>query len=112
MIPTRSTSSSLQLLRALDIACVRVVTERKNHAHDYIRDLPKDDFRKFDAIMTVSGDGIPHEVINGFMLRSDHGELELNLGRQTLLTTRHSSWRKCMRSLVQRAANQRARVRP
>lgn len=57
-----------------------MITERKNHAHDYIRDMTQAEFKKFDAIIAVSGDGIPHEILNGFMKRPDYAELDLNLG--------------------------------
>ena len=76
----RSTLSNWQLFRALGIACIKIVTERRNHAHDYILQMNSEDFTKFDAIVTISGDGIPHEVINGFMKRPDHSLLTLNLG--------------------------------
>lgn len=46
--------------------------------------MPKDEFRKFDAIVSVAGDGIPHEIINGFMMRPDFHELTLNLGKANI----------------------------
>jgi hypothetical protein len=64
----------------LDIHCTKIVTERRNHAHDVILNMNKEELSKIDAVVTVSGDGIPHEVINGFLRRPDHTELNLNLG--------------------------------
>lgn len=43
-------------------------TERQGHALDYVKELPLD---KFDAIVTVSGDGLIHEVLNGLALHDD-----------------------------------------
>ncbi|KAI7859378.1 ATP-NAD kinase-like domain-containing protein [Circinella umbellata] len=43
-------------------------TEYQGHATEIAKDL---DIDAFDAIVTVSGDGIIHEVINGFSQRSD-----------------------------------------
>ncbi|KAH9952236.1 ATP-NAD kinase-like domain-containing protein [Amylocystis lapponica] len=37
-------------------------TTRRQHAYDLMKDLP---LRDFDTIVTVSGDGLVHEVING-----------------------------------------------
>ena len=44
-------------------------TERRNHAYDIVHDdlLPN----QFDAIVTVSGDGLIHEVVNGLCTRDD-----------------------------------------
>jgi len=44
-------------------------TERANHAYDIVnQELKPEDF---DAIVTVSGDGLIHEVVNGAMQRRD-----------------------------------------
>lgn len=45
-------------------------TKYSKHATDIARDL---DINKYDIIACCSGDGIPHEVINGFYQRSDKG---------------------------------------
>lgn len=48
---------------------IYIETERKDHAHDFARDsLP---VGEYDGIITVSGDGLMWEVINGIMLRPD-----------------------------------------
>jgi sphingosine kinase len=44
------------------------VTEHQGHAIQIVKDLDKE---AFDAIVTVSGDGVIHDVINGFMQRPD-----------------------------------------
>lgn len=47
-----------------------IQTLYSKHAMDIARDL---DINKYDAIVCCSGDGIPHEVLNGFYLRPDKG---------------------------------------
>ena len=44
------------------------VTERVNHAKEIAREL---DVTLYDALVCASGDGLVHEVINGFALRPD-----------------------------------------
>lgn len=61
-----------------DITMVK--TERRNHARDIIHDMSPDEFKEFDIFCTVGGDGIPHEVINGFYSREDRLNLHLNIG--------------------------------
>ncbi|KAI9031716.1 ATP-NAD kinase-like domain-containing protein [Phycomyces nitens] len=46
-------------------------TEFQGHAIKIAKDL---DIEAFDAIVSVSGDGIPHEIINGYMQRPDATE--------------------------------------
>ena len=46
-------------------------TERRNHAKDIAHGLSKDDY---DGIVSVSGDGLLHEIINGVMSREDRDE--------------------------------------
>lgn len=43
------------------------VTERQGHAGDIVETMSLD----FDAVVTVSGDGLLHEVLNGFAKRPD-----------------------------------------
>lgn len=47
------------------------MTEHQGHALEIARDI---DIDAYDAIVTVSGDGVIHEVINGFLQRSDARE--------------------------------------
>ena len=44
-------------------------TERRNHAYDIVKDETQ--IGQYDGIMTVSGDGLIHEAINGAMHRPD-----------------------------------------
>jgi sphingosine kinase len=44
------------------------ITTHRNHGAEIARDL---DATAYDAIVCCSGDGIPHEVINGFAKRAD-----------------------------------------
>jgi sphingosine kinase len=46
-----------------------MLTERAQHAHDICHsELKPDDY---DSIVTVSGDGLIFEVVNGFLTRED-----------------------------------------
>ena len=44
-------------------------TQRAMHAHEIAQGLG---VKEFDGIVTVSGDGLFHEVVNGIMSRDDH----------------------------------------
>lgn len=44
------------------------VTARVNHGTDIAKELPLD---QYDAVVLVSGDGLAHEVLNGFARRAD-----------------------------------------
>lgn len=46
-------------------------TERQGHAIEIAKEI---NIEKFDTIVTVSGDGVIHEVINGFLQRPDARE--------------------------------------
>ncbi|KAI8580262.1 hypothetical protein K450DRAFT_237640 [Umbelopsis ramanniana AG] len=46
-------------------------TERQGHGIDIAKEI---DINAFDSIVTVSGDGVIHEVINGFLQRPDARE--------------------------------------
>jgi sphingosine kinase len=51
----------------VDIKLVR--TERAGHAYDFVsQELRPGDY---DGIITVSGDGLIHEVVNGIYRRQD-----------------------------------------
>jgi sphingosine kinase len=41
-------------------------TERRNHAFDYVQKM---EIGIFDGIVSVSGDGLLHEIVNGLLLR-------------------------------------------
>ncbi len=46
-----------------------ITTERANHAYEYVeKDLQ---LNEYDGIVTVSGDGLIHEVVNALYRRSD-----------------------------------------
>ena len=49
-----------------------IVTEYANHAYEIVSSL---DMTKYTSILTVSGDGLLHEVVNGIMSRSDWMEV-------------------------------------
>jgi len=45
-------------------------TEYQNHAKEIVSDQIKPG--QYDGIITISGDGLIHEIINGIMSRPDH----------------------------------------
>jgi len=53
-----------------------VKTEYSGHARDYVQKLEASELLNYDGLVTVSGDGLPHEVINGLCLRSDWEEVK------------------------------------
>ncbi|XP_030064057.1 sphingosine kinase 1 [Microcaecilia unicolor] len=61
-------SHVLPMLTEADIGFNLVVTERQNQARELVKD---EDLSRWDAVVTVSGDGLLYEVINGLMERSD-----------------------------------------
>ncbi len=46
-----------------------IMTERAGHAYDIVNQELK--IGDFDGVVTVSGDGLIHEVVNGLYRRSD-----------------------------------------
>lgn len=58
------------VLEAANASVTVLETKYSKHATDIAKDL---DINKYDIIACCSGDGIPHEVINGFYLRPDKG---------------------------------------
>lgn len=65
----------LPILEAAKVRITYVETQFHGHATQVSRDL---DVNLYDLIICCSGDGIPHEVINGFYLRPDKGVLAFN----------------------------------
>ena len=63
---------SVDVLTAAGFEVVKFTTKRRNHASDHIRDMPADEFKSFFGFVTISGDGLPHEIINGFFSRPDY----------------------------------------
>ena len=61
-----------QLLDLCHIDITLKHTERRNHAFDIAKELP---IGEYNGIMTVSGDGLIHETINGIMARPDKEEM-------------------------------------
>ena len=56
---------------------VIVVTERPNHAKEIATSL---DLKSYDAIVTASGDGTIHEIVNGLLSRHDASEIDIPIG--------------------------------
>lgn len=63
-------SKSKKIIRNVSLHCFFLLldTQRQGHAIDIAKEL---DIDAYDAVVTVSGDGVVHEVINGFLARSD-----------------------------------------
>lgn len=61
----------LPVLRAAHAKVTLKETKRQEHAVEIARDL---DIENYDTIACCSGDGIPHEVINGFYTRPDRAD--------------------------------------
>ena len=55
-------------------------TKHRPHAMEIIRDMPAEDFNSFYAVISVGGDGIAHEIVNGYYQRLDFKEVKLRLG--------------------------------
>ena len=53
------------------------MTEYSNNAKEIIKNL---DLKAYDAIVTASGDGLIHEVINGLLSRDDALEIDIPIG--------------------------------
>lgn len=58
------------ILKAANVAVTYKETEYRGHAIEIAKSLDCD---KYDIVACCSGDGIPHEVINGFYQRPDRG---------------------------------------
>lgn len=58
------------ILKAAHVKIAYSETKYSGHATDLAKSL---DVNKYDIIACCSGDGIPHEIINGFFQRSDRG---------------------------------------
>lgn len=65
----------LPILQAARANITYFETKYHGHATEIAREL---DVNDYDIIVCCSGDGIPHEVINGFYLRPDKGLLAFN----------------------------------
>lgn len=67
--------SILPVLQAAKVKVEYVETKYFRHAVDIAREM---DINKYDIVLCCSGDGIPHEVINGFYQRPDKGVSAFN----------------------------------
>ena len=50
-------------------------TTHKCHALEIIKQMPAEEFRSYWAFVAVAGDGVPHEIVNGFYQRPDRQSL-------------------------------------
>lgn len=68
VVPWKSFVSSLgHSFGCIELDAFRLDTVRQKHAYDIVKSLAL----QYDAIVTVSGDGLVHEVLNGFANHSD-----------------------------------------
>jgi len=86
--PKSGKGASLEVWKKAKISLERagctfteVLTQHAQHAKEYIFKRDAAELKKFNGIVTVSGDGLPHEVINGIMSRPDWEEIrEIPIG--------------------------------
>ena len=57
-----------------------IYTKNRPQVLEIVRDMPVQKFKEYFAFVSCSGDGIPHEIINGFYQRPDHELQKLRLG--------------------------------
>lgn len=58
----------------------KFITKQKGDAFKRIQNMPRDEFITYYQVICCGGDGLVHEVINGFYMREDHHYLNLRLG--------------------------------
>ncbi|XP_075418367.1 sphingosine kinase 1 isoform X1 [Tenrec ecaudatus] len=74
--PRAGKGKALQLFRSrvqpllveADVSFTLVLTERRNHARELVR---QEELDHWDLLVIMSGDGVVHEVVNGLMERPD-----------------------------------------
>jgi len=54
-------------------------TEHKGHAAEFIKKEKFSSLKQYYAILCFSGDGVIHELMNGFYARNDYNELNLRI---------------------------------
>ena len=62
---------SRKILKANGIFFEMVLTQKDSFVEDYINKLDKEILLSYDVIGTISGDGTPHQILNGFFKRND-----------------------------------------
>lgn len=69
-----------RILEASGFVLRMIKTKRRFYARDYVKNLAASDFDFYDLFISIGGDGIPHELINGYFSRPDYHERALTLG--------------------------------
>jgi diacylglycerol kinase family enzyme len=64
-------AETARTLYANGIFADKLVSQPNRYIQNLIRDMPFEKISQYDMIIAISGDGIPHEVINGYMERKD-----------------------------------------
>lgn len=60
-----------KILSANGIFYDRVICQKDPFVKNLVRETDLDQFLSYDLIICISGDGIPHEIINGYFSRTD-----------------------------------------
>jgi len=63
------------IIKHANVDCEVVLTERANHARDMVKDV---NLEKYSGVVSVSGDGLLHEVLNGLYARPDWENIREN----------------------------------
>jgi hypothetical protein len=66
-------------MRAAGFVVEVLVTTRHKFVQDWIRDLPAQDLREHFLFIGCGGDGLVHEMLNGFRTRPDSGDDNVGL---------------------------------
>lgn len=64
------------MLQAADVSYTLLITERANHARDYVA---REDVRAFSSVLVIGGDGLIFEVVSGIMSRPDRDVVLKNM---------------------------------
>jgi len=64
------------MLEKAGVQAQEIVTESTNHAYEVVQKI---NLNQFDGVVTVSGDGLIHEVLNGLTSREDWDSLSSTL---------------------------------
>lgn len=62
---------SKKILKANGILFEMILTQKDSFVEEYIFNLSKQTLKSYDIIASISGDGTPHQIINGFFKRKD-----------------------------------------
>lgn len=58
-----------RILEMADIRCEVVMTQRANHAFDYLKQLDSSQWATIDGVVSVGGDGLFNECLSAIVCR-------------------------------------------